>query len=199
VIGLLDGVRVYLMAGRTDLRRGIDGLAAQIQTVLREDLPSAAISSGVKQIAALYQIERRIYGLVPAERLAVRRSEAVPLLDALRVWLTERLGQVAPRGDWPRRSATLPHDPIMSQSPAMGKSFACPRPGSYAREADHKGVFVAGLLFSHHQRRCLCGTTHQHSADLRTLRYCNVSCTQVRNAVSGHLQRLPEEVSTPQS
>jgi hypothetical protein len=185
VIGLPDGVRVYLMAGRTDLRRGIDGLAAQIQTVLREDLPSAAISSGVKQIAALYQIERRIYGLAPAERLAVRRSEAVPLLDALRVW--------------PSRSATLPHDPIMSQSPAMGKSFACPRPGSYAREADHKGVFVAGLLFSHHQRRCLCGTTHQHSADLRTLRYCNVSCTQVRNAVSGHLQRLPEEVSTPQS
>ena len=29
--------RVYLAAGRTDLRRGIDGLAAQIQTVLRED------------------------------------------------------------------------------------------------------------------------------------------------------------------
>jgi transposase len=43
VIGLPDGVRVYLAAGRTDLRRGIDGLAAQIQTVLREDpfvLPS---------------------------------------------------------------------------------------------------------------------------------------------------------------
>jgi len=37
VIGLPDGVRVYLAAGRTDLRRGIDGLAAQIQTVLRED------------------------------------------------------------------------------------------------------------------------------------------------------------------
>jgi transposase len=37
VIGLPDGVRVYLAAGRTDLRRGIDGLAAQIQTVLRQD------------------------------------------------------------------------------------------------------------------------------------------------------------------
>jgi transposase len=37
MIGLPDGVRVYLAAGRTDLRRGIDGLAAQIQTVLRED------------------------------------------------------------------------------------------------------------------------------------------------------------------
>jgi transposase len=37
VIGLPDGIRVYLAAGRTDLRRGIDGLAAQIQTVLRQD------------------------------------------------------------------------------------------------------------------------------------------------------------------
>jgi transposase len=37
VIGLPDGMRVYLAAGRTDLRRGIDGLAAQIQTVLRQD------------------------------------------------------------------------------------------------------------------------------------------------------------------
>jgi hypothetical protein len=37
VIGLPDGVRVYLAAGRTDLRRGIDGLAAQIQTELRQD------------------------------------------------------------------------------------------------------------------------------------------------------------------
>jgi transposase len=37
VIGLPDGVRVYLAAGRTDLRRGIDGLAGQIRTVLRED------------------------------------------------------------------------------------------------------------------------------------------------------------------
>ena len=37
MIGLPDGIRVYLAAGRTDLPRGIDGLAAQIQTVLRED------------------------------------------------------------------------------------------------------------------------------------------------------------------
>ena len=44
VIGLSDGVRVYLAAGRTDLRRGIDSLAAQIQTVLGKD-PSAVICS----------------------------------------------------------------------------------------------------------------------------------------------------------
>ena len=47
MIGLPDGVRVYLAAGRTDLRRGIDSLAAQIQTVLREDPYVAADHHGV--------------------------------------------------------------------------------------------------------------------------------------------------------
>src|SRR3954451_5580897 len=60
---------------------------------------SPVAAEGVKQIAALYRIERRVYGLPPAERLAVRQSEAVPLLDALRAWLTERLSQVAPRSE----------------------------------------------------------------------------------------------------
>ena len=60
---------------------------------------SPIASEGVKQIAALYRIERRIYGLPPAERLAVRQSEAVPLLDALQAWLTERLSRVAPRSE----------------------------------------------------------------------------------------------------
>lgn len=35
--GLPGGVRVYLVAGRTDLRKGIDGLAALVQTVLQAD------------------------------------------------------------------------------------------------------------------------------------------------------------------
>ena len=60
---------------------------------------SPVAAEGVKQIAALYRIERRIYGLPPAERLTMRQSEAVPLLDALRAWLTERLSQVAPRSE----------------------------------------------------------------------------------------------------
>src|SRR3954454_22568231 len=46
MIGLPDGVRVYLAAGRTDLRRGIDGLAAPIQTVLCEDPFSLFIFRG---------------------------------------------------------------------------------------------------------------------------------------------------------
>ena len=37
MIGLPAGTRVWLAAGPTDMRRGFDGLAAQVQTVLKED------------------------------------------------------------------------------------------------------------------------------------------------------------------
>jgi transposase len=56
---------------------------------------SPVVAERVRQIAALYRIERRIYGPSPADR----QSEAVPRLDALRAWLAERLGQVAPRSE----------------------------------------------------------------------------------------------------
>ena len=35
--GLPSGVQVHLAAGRTDMRKGIDGLAALVQSVLRAD------------------------------------------------------------------------------------------------------------------------------------------------------------------
>jgi transposase len=37
MIGLPMGTRVWLAAGVTDMRRGMDGLAAQIQTTLAEN------------------------------------------------------------------------------------------------------------------------------------------------------------------
>jgi transposase len=37
VIGLPPGVKVFLACGRTDMRKGMDGLAMQVQAVLRED------------------------------------------------------------------------------------------------------------------------------------------------------------------
>jgi transposase len=37
VIGIPSGTRVWLAAGVTDMRRGFDGLAAIVQTQLRED------------------------------------------------------------------------------------------------------------------------------------------------------------------
>jgi transposase len=43
VIGPGVGVRVFLAAGVTDMRRGIAGLAAQAQNVLRQDPASGAV------------------------------------------------------------------------------------------------------------------------------------------------------------
>ena len=37
------GVRIYLVAGHTDMRKGFDGLAAQVQAVLAQDVYSGAV------------------------------------------------------------------------------------------------------------------------------------------------------------
>ena len=37
MIGLPPGVKVFLACGRTDMRKGMDGLAMQVQAVLKED------------------------------------------------------------------------------------------------------------------------------------------------------------------
>jgi transposase len=44
MIGLPAGSRIWLAAGITDMRRGMDGLASLVQTALQED-PFAVISS----------------------------------------------------------------------------------------------------------------------------------------------------------
>ncbi|WP_158046332.1 IS66 family transposase [Skermanella pratensis] len=89
----------HLYRGGAMVEAGCLGHARRKLVDLVRAKGSPVAGEGVKQIAALYRIERRIYGLPPAERLAVRQSEAVPLLDALRTWLTERLSQVAPRSE----------------------------------------------------------------------------------------------------
>ena len=43
MIGLTAGTRVWLAAGVTDMRKGFDSLAAQVQSVLRQD-PSRVTS-----------------------------------------------------------------------------------------------------------------------------------------------------------
>jgi transposase len=53
----------------------------------------------VKRIDALFDIERAITGLPPAERLAARREHSAPLVTALETWLREeraRLSRHAP-------------------------------------------------------------------------------------------------------
>ena len=43
MFGPPPGTRVYLACGATDMRKGFDGLAAQVQTVLSQDPYSGAV------------------------------------------------------------------------------------------------------------------------------------------------------------
>lgn len=52
------------------------------------------VHEAVRRIAALYAIEKRIRGRRPADRLAVRQTEARPLLMKLRQWLETQLPSV---------------------------------------------------------------------------------------------------------
>lgn len=57
---------------------------------------------GLKQIAALYRIEKDIRGLAPEVRLAARQDRSAPLIAAFEEWLTTnraRLSAKAPLGE----------------------------------------------------------------------------------------------------
>ena len=47
MFGPPPGTRVYLACGVTDMRKGFDGLAAQVQTVLAQDPYCGACSASV--------------------------------------------------------------------------------------------------------------------------------------------------------
>jgi hypothetical protein len=49
----------------------------------------------LRQIAAIYAIEKRIRGLSAEERLAVRQAESKPLMEAFKTWTEERLKEVS--------------------------------------------------------------------------------------------------------
>ena len=53
----------------------------------------------LEQMQALYAIERRITeeALAPEQRLALRQSEAVPLLSAIKAWMLAELPNVLPK------------------------------------------------------------------------------------------------------
>ena len=74
----------HLYRGGAMVEAGCIGHARRKLVDLVRAKGSPIASEGVRQIAVLYRIERRIYGLLPAERLAVRQKEAVPLLNDLR-------------------------------------------------------------------------------------------------------------------
>jgi transposase len=65
---------------------------------VHESTGSAIAAEALDRIGALYGIETEIRGRAPGIRLAARRREAVPRLNALRVWLEAQLARLAPRG-----------------------------------------------------------------------------------------------------
>ena len=65
-------LRVYLACGVTDMRRGFDGLAAQVQTVLKAD-PHAGVKGGVKPGHGAEQIQATALNLREVT-ICLRRS-----------------------------------------------------------------------------------------------------------------------------
>lgn len=55
-------------------------------------------SEALQRIAALYAIEEKIRGLSAEERRAARLAETKPLVEALKIWLEQKLDVVAKRG-----------------------------------------------------------------------------------------------------
>jgi len=55
-------------------------------------------SEALQRIAALYEIDARVRGTGPAERLAIRQAESRPLVTELRAWFEIQLGRLPPRG-----------------------------------------------------------------------------------------------------
>jgi len=49
----------------------------------------------VRRIDALFATERSINGKSPEERLAVRRNESRPLVDALRTYMREQVAKLS--------------------------------------------------------------------------------------------------------
>lgn len=64
-----------------------------VHTMLKSPLAAEALDS----IRKLYQIEHRIYGQPPEDRLAARQTQAVPILKALHAWMMEKATQVDPK------------------------------------------------------------------------------------------------------
>lgn len=62
---------------------------------IAEATDSPVAREAIKRIEALYRIERRINGRPPDERRQIRQQEAVPLMEAFKVWLDARLRECA--------------------------------------------------------------------------------------------------------
>ena len=64
---------------------------------IQDSSGSPIAAAGLKQIARLYAIEKKIRGEPPATRQAIRWDEAAPIVNAFGVWLGEQRSRVSPR------------------------------------------------------------------------------------------------------
>ena len=78
-------------------RRKFDEALKAQRTVDPTKQKSTLAAMALKQIQALYRIERDIKRLTVHEKYTVRQEQAVPLLDELRNWLDSHLPVVPPR------------------------------------------------------------------------------------------------------
>jgi transposase len=78
--------RILEIACAAHMRRKFFDLHVSLKSPLAKD--------ALDRFAALYQIEEKIRGRSPEERLRVRQTYAVPLLNAMQVWMIEKLAQV---------------------------------------------------------------------------------------------------------
>ena len=89
-----DEQSVTLVSCWSPVRRGFDDLAKSKAPVATE-----------RRIAALYEIEDRVRGKSPADRLALRQIESRPLTFDLRAWFEAQIATLPAAARPPRRSA----------------------------------------------------------------------------------------------
>lgn len=66
---------------------------------LYKAMKSPLAREALDRIARLYQVEDRIHGLSPEQRLDQRQTYAVPLLNALHAWMIAKWSQVDPKSN----------------------------------------------------------------------------------------------------
>jgi transposase len=76
-------MRVWLATGATDMRRGMNGLALQVQ----------------QRIDAIFDVERTVNGLPTEQRRAVRQERTAPLVDDLESWIRGVRGKLSRHTD----------------------------------------------------------------------------------------------------
>jgi transposase len=100
----VDGYAGYNRLTRTSREGGDPVVLAYCWAHARRKLYDLAEKSGsqiaiegLKQIAALYQIEADIRGKSPAKRLAARKQRSAPIVKEFGIWLKQQRARVSPK------------------------------------------------------------------------------------------------------